>query len=121
MNVETLADEFDTGRDDEWPAMSEADLKPVPGDSGKIRELILKPSVVKAIIRREGKRCSPDFINLLNRMVIEAVVNLAQMHNGGTKTLRSDLLEVMPIKATCVAASGLVDKKLAKRRKVKRG
>jgi hypothetical protein len=48
---------------------------------------IIKPSVVKAIAKQNGRRVSKEFIDLLNQYVIRKVVECSETHNGKKKTL----------------------------------
>jgi hypothetical protein len=48
---------------------------------------VIKPSVVRAIVRSHGKRVSKDFLVALDSHIQRKIEECCAEHNGGKKTL----------------------------------
>lgn len=55
-------------------------------------------SAVKKLVKENGKRCSAQFLEALERHVERVVTNAAKYHNGGKKTVDIEVAAYCGIK-----------------------
>ena len=53
----------------------------------QVEHQLIKPSVIKKIVKLNHKRTSKAFLEMLNAFVLRKVIQAMNEHNGGKKTL----------------------------------
>lgn len=60
--------------------------------------MLLKLSLVRKYIKAKGKRVSPDFLRALNVHVNKKLEEACSVHNGGLKTLGTEVAILIGLK-----------------------
>ena len=62
------------------------------------QDLLIKPSVIKRMVKASGKRTSKEFLDALNTHVLGKVEMAITTHNGGKKTIDREVAVYIGLK-----------------------
>lgn len=58
---------------------------------GHVMAVYVKEAVIRRAVHREGRRCSREFVEMLDRHVAAKIASACRVHNGGRKTVDAEI------------------------------